>query len=150
MPRFTIAYPGTLGVPTDKGMQDVKPLPLEAHTENYQTMLLRWQTGAFELGASPPVEDMSVISGFPVYVVDEGGIPVTQVNGVPGLGGPVATVSENGFGLSITLVETGGVPMMLFNTDGTLFTSVGGLIRTLTVLRDSRVMRENQRMTDNG
>lgn len=50
-----VAYPGTLGVPTDKGIQDVKPLPLEAPTESYEIMLLRWQTGVFEVGASPPL-----------------------------------------------------------------------------------------------
>lgn len=49
-----VAYPGTLGVPTEKGMQDVKPLPLEAPTESYEIMLLRWQTGVFEVGAPPP------------------------------------------------------------------------------------------------
>lgn len=48
------AYPGTLGVPTDKGIQDVKPLPLEAPTESYEIMLLRWQTGVFEVGADAP------------------------------------------------------------------------------------------------
>ncbi len=52
--NYKIAYPGTLGVPTDKGIQDVKPLPLEAPTESYEIMRLRWETGVFEVGAPPP------------------------------------------------------------------------------------------------
>lgn len=52
--NVTTAYPGTLGVPTNKGIQDVKPLPLETPTESYEIMLLRWQTGAYEIGASAP------------------------------------------------------------------------------------------------
>lgn len=55
--NVAIAYPGTLGVKTEKGLQDVKPLPLEAPTESYPIMQLRWETGVFEVGAPPPSED---------------------------------------------------------------------------------------------
>lgn len=49
-----IAYPGVLGVTTEKGQQDVKPNVLDAPTESYEIMLLRWQTGVFEVDADAP------------------------------------------------------------------------------------------------
>lgn len=52
----TIAYPGILGVTTEKGQQDVKPNVLDAPTESYEIMLERWRTGVFEVGAPPPIE----------------------------------------------------------------------------------------------
>lgn len=52
--NVTVAYPGTLGVPTEKGIQDVKPNVLDAPTESYDIMRLRWETGVFEVGAPPP------------------------------------------------------------------------------------------------
>lgn len=51
-----MAYPCTLGVVTDKGIQDVKPNVLDAPTESYEIMKLRWDTGVFEVGAPPPVK----------------------------------------------------------------------------------------------
>lgn len=41
------------------------------------------------------------MSGIPVVVVETGGLPVTSVES----GAPVMTVSENGFGMPITLVD---------------------------------------------
>lgn len=72
--NVTTAYPGTLGAPTDKGIQDVKPLPLEAPTESYEIMLLRWQTGVFEVGASepnPPPDPIIPVIG-PFTILEEG------------------------------------------------------------------------------
>lgn len=121
--RLQVAYPGTLGITTDKGQQNNYPLVLDAPTESYEIMQLRWQTGVFEVGAPPPLEDAQMIQGIPVIVVLSGGIPVTQLNyegaPEPGPGGPVGTVTDNGYGLAITLVDSGGVPMNLFNLDGT-------------------------------
>lgn len=120
--RLQIAYPGALGITTDKGQQNNYPLVLDAPTESYETMLLRWQTGVFEVDAPPPAESEGMIQGIPVIVVLTGGIAVTQLNapGEPGNpAAPVATVSANGYGLKITLVDFGGVPMNLFNLDGT-------------------------------
>jgi len=126
--RVKYAYPGTLGVATDKGQQDVKPNVLDAPSESYEIMLLRWQTGVFEVDAPPPTESEGMIQGIPVIVVLTGGIPVTQLN-APGdpvnPGAPVATVSANGYGLKITLVDNGGVPMNLFNLDGTAYEGGG-------------------------
>lgn len=53
------AYPGSLGVSTEKGYQDVKPLPLESPTESYPIMLTRYNTGVFEVGAEAPLPDPS-------------------------------------------------------------------------------------------
>lgn len=53
--NVSIAYNGVLGVTTEKGQQDVKPNVLDAPTESYEIMLLRWQTGVFEVGAPAPV-----------------------------------------------------------------------------------------------
>ena len=54
--RTVVAYPGTLGVVTEKGIQDVKPNVLDAPSESYEIMKLRWDTGVFEVGAPPPVK----------------------------------------------------------------------------------------------
>lgn len=120
----TVAYPGVLGVTTDKGQQDVKPNVLDAPTESYEIMLLRWQTGVFEVGAdAPQMDNGDAIQGIPVIIALSGGIPVTQINyeGAPEPlpAAPIATVSNNGYGLTITLVNSGGTPMNLFNLDGT-------------------------------
>lgn len=127
--RLQVAYPGTLGITTDKGQQNNYPLVLDAPTESYEIMLLRWQTGVYEVDAPPPTESEGMIQGIPVIVVLTGGIPVTQLN-APGEpvnpGAPVATVSTNGYGLKITLVDDGGIPMNLFNLDGTPYEG-GGL-----------------------
>ena len=75
-----------------------------------------------------------MIQGFPVIIVESGGVPFRQVNSIdaPGpTGGPVATVSDNGYGLAITLVESGGTPINLFNPDGTPYT--GGGVRGHTL-----------------
>lgn len=129
--RLQIAYPGTLGITTDKGQQNNYPLVLDAPTESYETMLLRWQTGVFEVDAPPPTGTEGMIQGIPVIVVLTGGIPVTQLNYAeapgPVPGAPVATVSSNGYGIKVTLVESGGVPMNLFNIDGTAY--AGGLLQ---------------------
>ena len=127
--RVKYAYPGTLGITTEKGQQDVKPNVLDAPSESYEIMLLRWQTGVFEVDAPPPTESEGMIQGIPVIVVLTGGIAVTQLN-APGdpvnPAAPVATVSANGYGLKITLVDFGGVPMNLFNLDGTAYAGIGG------------------------
>lgn len=54
MLSVSIAYPGTLGVKTDKGIQNTYPLVLDAPTESYDIMDERWKTGVFEVGAPPP------------------------------------------------------------------------------------------------
>ena len=59
-----MAYPGTLGVVTDKGIQDVKPNVLDAPTESYEIMKLRWDTGVFEVGSAQPAEPIEP----PVFV----------------------------------------------------------------------------------
>ena len=53
---MVVAYPGTLGVVTEKGIQDVKPNVLDAPTESYEIMKLRYDTGVYEVGALPPKE----------------------------------------------------------------------------------------------
>jgi len=132
--RLQVAYPGTLGITTDKGQQNNYPLVLDAPTESYETMLLRWQTGVYEVDAPPPTESEGMIQGIPVIIVLTGGIAVTQLN-APGEpvnpAAPVATVSANGYGLKITLVDSGGVPMNLFNLDGTPYE--GGVPQFITI-----------------
>lgn len=54
--RLQVAYPGTLGVVTGKGIQDVKPNVLDAPTESYEIMKLRWDTGVYEVDSPPPEE----------------------------------------------------------------------------------------------
>lgn len=56
------------------------------------------------------------MSGFPVVVVESGGVPVTQVQS----GAPVMTVSEHG-GVAITLTEN-AAPFVVLNLDGTPYT----------------------------
>lgn len=134
--RLSQAYPGTLGVTTEKGQQNTYPLTMDYPAYSYEIMLLRWQTGVYEVGAPPPLEDAQMIQGIPVIVVLTGGVPVTQVNydGAPdpGPGGPVGTVTDNGYGIKITLVDSGGVPMNLFNLDGTRYEG-GGVPTYLTI-----------------
>lgn len=48
-------------------------------------------------------------NGFPVIVVDSGGIPVVSVE----TNAPVATIATNGFGTAITLVEANGIPLIV-------------------------------------
>ena len=48
-------------------------------------------------------------SGFPVILVESGGVPVVNV----GSGAPVATVATNGLGLKITLVTKNGIPLIV-------------------------------------
>lgn len=47
--------------------------------------------------------------GWPVVIVDSGGLPVTEA--LNGLGVPVS-VATNGFGLAVTLVEENGLPVV--------------------------------------
>lgn len=54
--------------------------------------------------------------GFPIVLVDSGGIPVTE--STSGIGSPV-TVSTNGFGAAATLVASGGMPVVGANTEPT-------------------------------
>ena len=54
------------------------------------------------------------MSGIPVVIVAEGGVPVTQV----AEGAPVLTVAENGFGLPVTVTED-AAPFVIQNRDGT-------------------------------
>ena len=55
--RLQVAYPGTLGVVTDKGIQDVKPNVLDHTGDPREVVELRYATGVFEVGAPPPYED---------------------------------------------------------------------------------------------
>lgn len=48
-------------------------------------------------------------SGFPVVIVESGGIPVIQVEE----NAPLATVATNGLGVAITLVEKNGAPFVI-------------------------------------
>lgn len=48
------AYPGTLGVVTEKGIQDVKPNVLDNKADPKEVVQLRYDTGVFEVGAQPP------------------------------------------------------------------------------------------------
>lgn len=50
----------------------------------------------------------------PVALVDDFGLPVS--NGTVGI--PM-TVAEDGFGLAVVVVESGGLPVVLLNEDGT-------------------------------
>lgn len=47
--------------------------------------------------------------GWPVVIVDSGGIPVTP--SLNGLGAPIS-IAENGFGAAVTLVSQGGIPVL--------------------------------------
>lgn len=47
--------------------------------------------------------------GFPVVIVESGGVPVVQVEE----NAPLATVATNGLGLAITLVADGGIPLII-------------------------------------
>lgn len=59
--NIAVAYPGKLGITTDKGQQNNYPLVLDAPTESYETMLIRWQSGVFEVGADAPVQPAPVV-----------------------------------------------------------------------------------------
>lgn len=65
--NLSVAYPGTLGIKTEKGQQNNYPLVLDAPTESYEIMLLRYESGVFEVGASPPVPPSPVIVDFVTY-----------------------------------------------------------------------------------
>lgn len=60
--NVSYAYPGKLGITTDKGQQNNYPLVLDAPTESYETMLIRWQTGVFEVGADAPIQPPDPVS----------------------------------------------------------------------------------------
>jgi hypothetical protein len=47
--------------------------------------------------------------GFPVVIVESGGVPVVQVEE----NAPLATVAANGLGMAITLVEANGIPLII-------------------------------------
>lgn len=68
--NVTVAYPGRLGVTTEKGQQNTYPLVLDAPTESYDVMLLRWQTGVFEVGATPPTPIPEPIVSYNVLTFD--------------------------------------------------------------------------------
>lgn len=51
--------------------------------------------------------------GFPIVIVTNGGIPVVQVED----NAPLATVSANGLGIAVTLVETNGTPLIIQEGD---------------------------------
>ena len=53
----SIAFPGTLGVATDKGVQNNYPLVLDAPTESKSVMIDRYETGALSTDAPNPEED---------------------------------------------------------------------------------------------
>jgi len=150
--NVSYAYPGKLGITTDKGQQNNYPLVLDAPTESYETMLIRWQTGVYEVGANAPVPSQGRILGIPVIIVLSGGIPVTQLNyedaPPPSPSTPDATASSNDYGIKITLVASGGIPMNIFNLDGTPYQPVLE-ISTFGPLGNGTVGRETLRRAVN-
>lgn len=48
--------------------------------------------------------------GWPVVLVDSGGLPVTETTS--GNGSPI-TIADNGFGFAVTLVDSGGIPVVI-------------------------------------
>jgi len=48
--------------------------------------------------------------GWPIVLVDSGGIAVTESTN--GFGTPV-TIADNGFGLAVTVVDAGGMPVIV-------------------------------------
>lgn len=48
--------------------------------------------------------------GLPVVIVSSGGIPVTESTN--SFGSPV-TISMNGFGVAVSLVDSGGIPVVI-------------------------------------
>ena len=73
-------YTGLLGIPTEKGQQNNYPLVLDAPTESYELMLLRWQTGVFEVGAPQPVPQNSASSNL---LILQNGSQVILRDGTP-------------------------------------------------------------------
>jgi len=53
-------------------------------------------------------------NGFPVVIVESGGIPVVQVDA----NAPLATIASNGLGVAITLVEANGTPLVIQEPEG--------------------------------
>lgn len=51
-----VAYPGLLGVKTEKGQQVNYPHPLDAPTVDQDTMQIRYDTGALSTDAPNPSE----------------------------------------------------------------------------------------------
>lgn len=50
-----IAYPGKLGITTEKGQQNNYPLVLDAPTESVNIMNIRYETGALSPDATDPL-----------------------------------------------------------------------------------------------
>ena len=59
---------------------------------------------------------------FPVSIVPAGGFPVTQVSGLDGAA-PFTPVDPPLYGYAITLVDSGGYPMVLVNLDGSVYST---------------------------
>lgn len=55
--RVAVAYPGLLGVKTEKGQQVNYPHPLDAPTVPESLMQLRYDTGALSTDAPDPSEE---------------------------------------------------------------------------------------------
>lgn len=53
--NIAVAYPGTLGIKTDKGQQVNYPHVLDAPTVDAQTMNLRYESGALSTDAPDPI-----------------------------------------------------------------------------------------------
>ena len=59
-----------------------------------------------------------------VTVVDAGGLPVTNIGALTGLGTAMTPVDAEG--MPVTLVDAGGYPVVLVNEDGTVWAGGGG------------------------
>lgn len=68
----SVAYPGTLGVKTDKGLQTNYPLVLDAPTVDAGTMLLRYDSGALSTDAEDPFNYLGGVTYNGIRVVYEG------------------------------------------------------------------------------
>lgn len=53
--NVTVAYPGKLGITTEKGQQNNYPLVLDAPTESVNIMNIRYETGALSTDATDPL-----------------------------------------------------------------------------------------------
>lgn len=53
--NVSYAYPGKLGITTDKGQQNNYPLVLDAPTESIEVMNIRYETGALSTDAPDPL-----------------------------------------------------------------------------------------------